>query len=53
MYLRFPEQGLNWCWQKESCLRWEPPLSSVVLPTEELHSLAASEKQIRNGAAKC
>lgn len=53
MYLQFPEQGLNWCSQKESCLSWEPLLSSVVLPTEELHSLAASENQIRNSAAKC
>lgn len=53
MHLQFPERGLNWYPQKEACLSWELLLSSMLLPTEELHSLAASYRQIRNGAAKC
>lgn len=53
MHLQFPERGLNWYPQKEACLSWELLLSSMLLPTEELHSLAVSYRQIRNGAAKC
>lgn len=37
----------------EACLSWELLLSSMLLPTEKLHSLAASKRQLRNGAAKC